>query len=242
MRIRKRETAVAEPEISLLGMGWKQVEVQEEEEEEEDQDQDQPYNIDGEAAPAGSRAAVCSGYYNSDAMQQQQQQARGDQGSCKEHDLGSPVQQTLQLHYPDLVSREIDSGMGVGDSLNVLCFCWVFLFLSSLLCLAQRAVAFIMYSEVERLMGSRDVFQWSAQSTICRRRKRTMIRFMYICFCWERDGQVLSLFHISAAQTLRKCVVQYLKLFFFCRAWPGFFHEILDLYFFLPFLVVSWLL
>jgi hypothetical protein len=47
-------------------------------------------------------------------MQQQQQQAHGDQGSCKEHELGSPVQQTLQLHYPDLVSREIDSGMGVG--------------------------------------------------------------------------------------------------------------------------------
>jgi hypothetical protein len=112
MRIRKRETAVTEPVISLLGMGWKQVEVQEEEEE----DQDQPHNIDGEAAPAGSRAAVCSSYYNSDAMQQQQQkqqQARGDQGSCKEHELGSPVQQTLQLHYPDLVSREIDSGMGV---------------------------------------------------------------------------------------------------------------------------------
>jgi hypothetical protein len=109
MRIRKRETAVAEPEISLLGMGWKQVEVQEEEE-----DEDQPHNIDGEAAPAGSRAAVCSSYYNSDAMQQQQQQARGDQGSCKEHELGSPVQQTLQLHYLDSVSREIDSGMGVG--------------------------------------------------------------------------------------------------------------------------------
>jgi hypothetical protein len=72
-----------------------------------------------------------------------------------------------------------------------------------------------MYSQVET-HGSRDVFQWSAQSTICRRRKRTMIRFMYICgsFCWERDGQVLSLFDISAAQTLRKCVVQYLKLFF----------------------------
>jgi hypothetical protein len=117
MRIRKRETAVAEPVISLLGMGWKQVEVQEEEEEEDqEEDQDQPHNIDGEAAaaPAGSRAAVCSSYYNSDAMQQQQQQAHGDQGSCKEHELGSPVQQTLQLHYPDLVSGEIDSGMGVG--------------------------------------------------------------------------------------------------------------------------------
>jgi hypothetical protein len=111
MRIRKRETAVAEPVISLLGMGWKQVEVQEEEEE----DQDQPHNIDGEAAPAESRAAVCSSYYNSDAMQQQQQQqARGDQGSCKEHEFGSPVQQTLQVHHPDLVSREIDSGMGRG--------------------------------------------------------------------------------------------------------------------------------
>jgi hypothetical protein len=107
MRIRKRETAVAEPVI----MGWKQVEVQEEEEE----DQDQPNNIDGEGAPAGSRAAVCSSYYNSDVMQQQQQQqARGDQGSCKEHELGSPVQQTPQLHYLDLVSREMDSGMGVG--------------------------------------------------------------------------------------------------------------------------------
>jgi hypothetical protein len=113
MRIRKREMAVAEPVISLLGMGWKQVEVQEEEEEEEE-DQDQPHNIDGEATPAGSRAAVCSSYYNSDAMQQQQQQqARGDQGSWKEHELGSPVQQMLQLHSPDLVSREIDSGMGV---------------------------------------------------------------------------------------------------------------------------------
>ncbi len=75
-------------------MGWKQAEVQEEEEE----DQDQPHNIDGEVAPARSRAAVCSSYYNSVAMQQQQeqQQARGDQGSCKE--FGSPVQQTLQLH------------------------------------------------------------------------------------------------------------------------------------------------
>jgi len=78
-------------------MGWKQAEVQEEEEEE---DQDQPHNIDGEVAPARSRAAVCSSYYNSVAMQQQQeqQQARGDQGSCKEHEFGSPVQQTLQLH------------------------------------------------------------------------------------------------------------------------------------------------
>jgi len=80
-------------------MGWKQAEVQEEkEEEEEEEDQDQPHNIDGEAAPAGSRAAVCSSYYNFVAMQQQQQQARGDQGSCKEHEFGSPVQQTLQLH------------------------------------------------------------------------------------------------------------------------------------------------
>jgi hypothetical protein len=114
MRIRKRETAVAEPVISLLGMGWKQVEVQQEEEAEEEEDQDQPHNIHREAAPAGSRAAVCSSYYNSDAMQQQQQQARGDQGSCKEHESGSPVQQTLQLHYPDLVSRGIDSGMGLG--------------------------------------------------------------------------------------------------------------------------------
>ncbi|CAK9215729.1 unnamed protein product [Sphagnum troendelagicum] len=90
-------------------MGWKQVEVQqEEEEEEEEDDQDQPHNIDGEAAPAGSRAAVCSSYYNSVAMQQQQeqQQARGDQGSCKEHELGSPVQQTLQLHILICESRD----------------------------------------------------------------------------------------------------------------------------------------
>jgi hypothetical protein len=105
MRIRKREAAVADPVISLLGMGWKQVEVQEEE------GRDQPHNIDGEAAPRG-RAAVCSSYHNSDAMQRQQ--ARGDQGSCKEHELGSPVQQALQPLHPDLVRREIDSGMGAG--------------------------------------------------------------------------------------------------------------------------------
>ncbi len=62
-----------------------------------------------------------------------------------------------------------------------------------------------MYSEVET-HGSRDFFQWSAQSTICRRRKGTMIRFMYICgsFGWERDGQVLSLFDISAAQDIEE--------------------------------------
>ncbi len=99
-----------------------------------------------------------------------------------------------------------------------------------------------MYSEVET-HGSRDVFQWSAQSTICRRRKRTMIRFMYICgsFCWERDGQVLSLFDISAAQTLRKCVVQYLKLFFVSRM-AGFLSLDIGFLFLLAFLVVSWLL
>jgi hypothetical protein len=33
-----------------------------------------------------------------------------------------------------------------------------------------------------------------------------MIRFMYICgsFGWERDGQVLSLFDISAAQDIEE--------------------------------------
>jgi hypothetical protein len=68
-----------------------------------------------------------------------------------------------------------------------------------------------------------------------------MIRFMYIwgSFCWERDGRVLSRFDIISAQTLRKCVVKYLKLFLCFRARPGFFHETLDFSFFL---VVSWLL
>ncbi|CAK9215838.1 unnamed protein product [Sphagnum troendelagicum] len=102
MRIRKREAAVAEPVISLLGMGWKQVEVQEEE------GRDQPHNIDGEAAPRG-RAAVCSCYYNSDAMQRQQ--AHGDQGSCKEHELGSPVQQALQPFHPDL-EKHLEKELG----------------------------------------------------------------------------------------------------------------------------------